>query len=590
MANEKQKPKGGKYSAKGPQKKGGSFFKNAKGGPSTITIVAICLATVAIVAGLIAGCFYVINQSQASDTILENVSVAGVDLGGMTKQVARHAILSATDKTYSENTMIVNIDGEQVEILPSQSRIKLDVDAAVDAAYKYGHTGSAAQRRQDKETALRDGYCVPAEIFLSWNQDGIDKALSPLKGKFSSTLKQTSYTIAGDVPSLEESAEDVPGQVLLITVGTPEYALDMNVLSKTIFEAYGRNEFLVETTCTSKTPDALNLQEIYDTHCIAPKDAVLNPETFEVEPGSYGYGFDIAAAQEALNNAKYGDVIEIPLARIAPEVLSTTLSTLLYRDVLATYTADSTSDANRNTNLALACKAINGTILEPNEVFYYNKVLGERTAEKGYKPGSSYSGNETVLTIGGGICQVSSSLYYCALVADLEIVEREAHAFKPSYMPLGIDATVNWGTLDFAFRNTTEYPIRIEATADGGKVTVNLVGTDVRDYYVEIESEELKTYDYETTYEEMSSNNEKGYKDGDFIVTPYKGYDVQTYRCKYNKETKELISREPEATSNYRKRDAVICKIKSSSAPVITLPLPDLSGGISDSGGALPPE
>ena len=315
----------------------------------------------------------------------------------------------------------------------------------------------------------------------------------------------------------------------------------------------------------------------------------MEESTFTVQEANYGYCFDLDLAQAALQDAAYGETVEIPFQRIPPEILSESLSSVLYRDVLATYTASSESDADRDVNLDLACKAIDGIILYPGDRFSYNEALGERTEAKGYKPGPSYSGNDTVYTIGGGICQVSSSLYYCALVADLEIIERENHGFAPAYMPLGIDATVNWGTLDFVIRNNMDYPIRIEASASGGKVTVSILGTDERNYYVEIESKLIRTHSYSTTYEEMRSGNEKGYKDGDVIVSPYTGYDMETYRCKYNKKTKELISRELEDTSNYRKRDAVICKIVGSTQPPVTTP-PDLSGGISDSGGALPPE
>jgi len=571
------------------KRRGGRYRKNS--GPNLVAVAAICLAAVAITGGLIAGCFYLTNRDKDSGTILENVSIAGVDVGGMTKEVARYAVEAATEKTYSQKSMVIRVGNTETEITPAESNVKLDIKAAVEKAYAYGRTGSSQQQQNEQMNALRNGYSIPSDVYLTLNTKAIQAEIDALGSNFSSTFLQSSYEITGEKPSLLESAEDVQGQKLVIHVGTPEYALDLDALYAQVLDAYAANTFLVEAECPATLPDPIDLAVIWEEYYVEPVDAVMEEGTFEVKEALYGYGFDLDLAQAALNDTQYGETLEIPFERIAPEILSESLSGVLFRDVLGTYTASSASDPNRDINLAQACKAINGMVLYPGDRFSYNNALGERTEANGYKPGASYSGNETVYTIGGGICQVSSSLYYCALVADLEILERECHAFAPSYMPLGVDATVNWGTLDFIFRNNMDYPIRIEASASGGKVTVSILGTDERNYYVQIEHELIRTHSYSTTYEEMTADNEDGYKDGDVIVSPYTGHDVQTYRCKYNKETKELISREAEATSNYRKRDAVICKIidppEETTEPTVP---PDIGGGISDGAGALPPE
>lgn len=595
MANEPkrqtraQKEAAAKTGGSARRRSGGRYSKPRRG-PGAGAIAAICLATVAIVAGLIVGCIYILNHGKDDGLILENVSIAGVDVGGMTKEVAWYAVEAATEKTYSQKNMVLRIGENQVEISPSESGVRLDIPAAIEAAYAYGRTGSSSQQQEEQMNALRNGYSIPTDAYMTLNKDAIQAEINDLGTNYSSTLKQSSYEITGTLPSLLESSEGTEGLTLVVTLGTPEYALDLDDLYTQVLAAYGSNSFLVEADCPAITPDPIDLEAIWNQYYVAPVDAVMEEGTFTVHEASYGYGFDLDLAKAALNDAAYGETVEIPFQRIPPEVLSESLSGVLYRDVLGTYTASSASDSNRDVNLDLACKAINGIVLYPGDRFSYNEALGERTEANGYKPGASYSGNETVYTVGGGICQVSSSLYYCALVADLEIMERECHAFAPSYMPLGVDATVNWGTLDFIFRNDMDYPIRIEASASGGKVTVSILGTDERNYYVEIESKLIRTHSYSTTYEEMSADNEKGYKDGDVIVSPYTGHDVETYRCKYNKETKELISRELEATSNYRKRDAVICKIVGSTEAPPETTAPDLGGGVSDSGGALPPE
>jgi vancomycin resistance protein YoaR len=262
-----------------------------------------------------------------------------------------------------------------------------------------------------------------------------------------------------------------------------------------------------------------------------------------------------------MEQAHYGDTIEIPFRYLLPEVMDSDLKALLFRDVLCSYETAHTDNENRNTNLTLACAAINGKTLAAGEVFDFNTVVGQRTAEKGYKYAAAYDGGKTVQTLGGGICQVSSTLYYCTLVADLEIVERSPHSFVSSYMPMGMDATVSWGGPHFSFKNSTNYPIRIEAKVEDGFVKVQLIGTDEKDYYIEMEYVVLGANHPTTIYQEYAPDNSEGYEGGEVITTPYTGYSVQTYKNKYDKKTKELIVREADRYSVYKKRDQVIVKI-----------------------------
>ena len=156
---------------------------------------------------------------------------------------------------------------------------------------------------------------------------------------------------------------------------------------------------------------------------------------------------------------------------------------------------------------------------------------------------------------------MSSTLYYCTLVADLEIVQRSPHSYVSSYMPMGMDATVSWGGPHFSFKNSTNYPIRIEAKVEDGLVKIQLIGTDEKDYYVEMDYEVIGSQSPDTIYQEMYPDNADGYKDGQVITTAYKGYTVRTYKLKYDKQTKELIEKVEDRVSKYKKRDKVIAKI-----------------------------
>ena len=266
--------------------------------------------------------------------------------------------------------------------------------------------------------------------------------------------------------------------------------------------------------------------------------------------------------QDLLNAAKPGETLEIQLGYLTPALTKEAIESTLFQDVLGSYKAYQASSSNRATNLQLACRAVNGYILKPGETFSFNDVVGKRTAEKGYKSAAAYVNGKTVDSLGGGICQVSSSLYYCALLADLEILTRTNHSYPSSYVPIGLDATVSWGGPEFRFRNNTNYPIRIEASASGGTVNVSFIGTDEKDYYIKLGSETLEEIPYKTIYKTMDADNEKGYKNGDVIQSAHTGYRAVSYSYKYSKTTDKLLSSDVIAYSTYRKTDLIICRIE----------------------------
>ncbi len=514
-------------------------------------IIAIIVALIAIVFFVAAGYLYIQNM-EMNGIILENVSVAGVDVGGMTQAQAIEAVRQATDTTYTQTPMEVSVLDSKIQI-PTSCVGKLNVTGAVRAAYKFGNSGSADKRQKEQQIAMNEGYAVDLTPYLNIQENDIRQLLNKLGENYNTTLNQSTYEVTGEYPH----------QKLVVKLGTPEYGLDLNALYKSVLAAYSANQFRVEGSCGMLLPEPINLEEIAQKYYKAPVDASFNTEDYQVVEGVEGYGLDVEKAQKKLDAAKYGTTVEISFEKIAPEVTAEALKNLLYRDTLAAYTAESKSASDRDVNLRLACEAINGKILLPDEVFSFNDVLSEQTKEN-------------------GISQVSSALYYCTLVAELETITRDAHSYYPGYVPLGLDAAVSRGSIDFRFRNTTDYPIRIDAEASGGTVTVSLVGTEARNYRVELEYEVLSESDYEVTYQNMSADNKEGYKDGDYIVEPSKGYKVKSYRCKFDNATGEQLIREFIDQSNYTVRDGIVCRIAGSNNENIN------NSGISDQPGELP--
>ncbi|MCM1114410.1 MAG: VanW family protein [Clostridium sp.] len=142
-----------------------------------------------------------------------------------------------------------------------------------------------------------------------------------------------------------------------------------------------------------------------------------------------------------------------------------------YGNLYASYSSNYVNNANRTTNLQLASKAIDGTVVKPGETFSFNKVVGQRTSAKGYKPAPIFAGSGVEDGVGGGICQVASTMFNTALNANVKITERHQHNQRVAYVPLGRDAAIYWGSQDFKWTNNTKYPIKIKMTVSNGTIT-----------------------------------------------------------------------------------------------------------------------
>ena len=217
---------------------------------------------------------------------------------------------------------------------------------------------------------------------------------------------------------------------------------------------------------------------------------------------------------------------------------------------ISTFTTETTSSANRNTNIRLAAEAISHTTLLPGETFSFNQATGQRTAEKGYKPAAAIAGGETFDEIGGGVCQVSTTLFNAVARANLKIVDRDPHAWPSNYVDKGEDATVNWPNLDFRFKNDSEWPIFIVANYANRKVTVELYGKTLGEG-VTIDQVSETTYVKEPPDQPLYVYNAKlNVGEENVTVKARTGYTVETYKVWY-KNGKE-ISREKLHTSHYK--------------------------------------
>lgn len=554
-----------------PGKRRGKFTQRDK----AILISIACLALVFVVLlGIVLANLF--KPETDNGLILNNVIAAGVDLSGLTPEQAKAALEEATASTYTQLDMKVTVVDTVITLSPANTGAKLDVDGVVQEAYNYGRTGSRSEQQQVRAQAANTSYIVNIIPYLNLDTDYIQSAVNSLGQQFNSMLSQPTVTIVGERPSLEVSKPDtsIAYQTLQIYVGTAEYGLDTQQLYETILEYYNINIFQVVGQCTVVTPSSLDekLEALYAEHCVAPVDAQMDMNTYQVTPEVYGYGFDLDLVKEQVANAEYGQTLEIPLTYLAPAITEELLSGDLFKDTLSSITLQLPDDPNWAKNVALACKKLNGVILKSGEEFSFNALMGELTLRNGWVEASAFQGKKLTNVIGGGATQVSSALYQGVLRADLDIVELSHHTYAPTFADLGYDSYTDGENSDFRFRNSLPDPITISASVVGSNLQISIIGTESRDYQVEIEYLTTNVIKPGTLKNLMSATNPGGYKEGDILVTPLTGYTVEVYRYTYDGTTGKELSRECLETITYSSRDAVVVQLDKLPAPEPTDP------------------
>ncbi|MCR4884105.1 MAG: VanW family protein [Clostridiales bacterium] len=255
-----------------------------------------------------------------------------------------------------------------------------------------------------------------------------------------------------------------------------------------------------------------------------------------------------AAVMARLEGGDYYGSVSFQTDTVIAEVTKTELINSFR--MISSYSTKTTDDRNRNTNIDLSCKALNGIMVPAGETFSFNQATGERTPAKGYKPATAISGGENIEEVGGGVCQTSSTLFNAVARADLEIVSRSPHAWPSKYVEKGMDATVNWPGLDFKFRNSSEWPVYIVASYANRKVTVEIYGMSIGDgTSIDLESKVTRKIDAPSGVKEVF-NEKLAPGTRKTTVKARNGYEVETYKVWF--QNGREIKRELLCKSTYK--------------------------------------
>lgn len=540
--------------AKPAKKKGGNKGK----------IAAITVATLAALV-ILGGLGYALMVHSSGD-ILPGVSVAGVDVGGMSREEAKAAVQQAVNATYGTETLTVTLPDRTLSFAPADTKASVDVDKAVEAAWNYGRDGGIFQTLKQSLTAATEVlHTVDMGKALNIDEEYIRSTIDATAAEVKSERKDSTYEVVeSEVAQPAEGGaegetvtETIPTEVI-IHVGTSERSLDADGLYDAVMTAYMNNDFTpLEYNYEETRYTQVDLDALYKEMCTDMADAYYDKDKKEIVDEVEGYGFDLAAAKQKQDMAEEGTDLSITLSAVEPEVTRAKLEETLFHDVLGSSDTPYPYNPGRTTNLDLACKAIDGTILNPGDVFSFNDIVGERTAAKGYQAAIAFVNGTSTPEVGGGICQVASTIYHATLLADLNIVERLEHMYTVDYVPLGMDATIYWGSnVDFKFSNSTNNPIRIDAYLKDGKVHIGLVGTKESEYTVKLDSKTIST----TQWKDVTQVDET--KPADYkqvTVTPYTGYKTVTYKQYIDADGNPVSDWEKVQfpNSTYQKRDRV---------------------------------
>lgn len=441
--------------------------------------------------------FSIINNKDIN--IKQGVSIEGVDVSGLSKDAAKQKVQTEfLDKL--DNTIYFQYGESQYSLALEQINVQYKLDEAIENAYNIGRIGSLIS--QDLKLIKLKKSPENIKIEVSYDEIALDACIIDISAKLPEQVEQPSYYI-----------ED--GN-LIITSGKIGKAASNDETKQIISDALNNKNFkdvYYDIPTYDKYPDEIDVDKIHSEIYREVKDAYYTVEPRMVYADETGVDFQesVETVKEQIAAEKKSEY-EVPLKYTPANVTVNDLGLDAFPDQLASSSTTYVNNANRTTNLRLAANKINGTVLMPGETFSYNTIVGERTIAAGYKNAAIYENGQVVDGLGGGICQVSSTLYNSVLKSNLDIVERTNHMFLTTYSPGGLDATVAYGSLDFKFKNNRSYPIKIAASVENGYCTVQIYGlrTD-DDYQIELFSKKIGA----RTYQAYKSF----YKNGQFVGT-----------------------------------------------------------------------
>lgn len=509
----------------------------------------IAIAAAAVLLALLVGGYAALCAFASGDSLYPNTSVMGVGVGGMTAHQAHTAV---------EDALHRRLDGQTVTISTPQDGQSFDLPADLAEPEGLDELLTSLSPAAGTPVYLR-GFEYLRHLLKAENYTLSFRLTEQGAARLEEAARAYSSAFSdGAVPTSWLPQEDR----VIFYRGRTGRSVDVEALKADTLAALTAADLTapaapitVQAAVTQTLPPELDLDDVARQVAVEARDACFDPETKTIVPSVTGISLDVDAARTLLENTPEGSPCSLPYTYIQPQVSTDELEATLFHDLLGTAKSMVTGRQGRITNVDLGRGYIDGTVLMPDEIFSFMALAAPYTAERGYVADSVYAGGGTRDELGGGLCQVSSTLYLACLRADLEIVERYQHAFEVAYLPVGMDATIYGDTLDYKFKNSTGYPMKIVFTMERVNgawwLTAELYGTKVDDNYVVVTNKVLSTTPWSTVYiidETVPAGTRIKKED------PHLGQKVEVYRNRYDGDG-NLISSTLESVNNFHKLD-----------------------------------
>ena len=503
------------------------------------------IIVLSIVLAIIIAFVSIAIANKMNKNVYINVYLNGQNLSGMTTAELAEYLRKEQERIASGSVKVLQEGEEILEIVPSDLDFEIDIAQVEKQIFGFGRDSNLLKNNLDILAALVSK--KKFDVVYKYNKTELSDTVKEIKESLNNKVVQDSFVV------------DEKEYKLIITRGKSGNGVEEEVVKNNIIKALssGNAEYEVDTVIEKPTP--IDVDVIYSKVKREAKDAYIDKSSniFKFVPHQVGLDFDKKDLQEVLakeENLAEGKVIEYKLTVKEPKVKTSDIKWEVYDYKISSYTTYfSTSDPNRVNNLRVALNLLNGKVIMPGETFSYNSVVGAATTAQGFKAAATFVGGRVTSEVGGGICQTVSTLYNTALLANLEIVQRKAHSLPVAYVPGSRDATVYYPSIDFKFKNTREYPIKIVTSFNAtGNLTISLYGTkEQNEYVVSISSRKTETIPYTTQYvndstlekgkQVVTQNGSNGYKSEAYITKKLNGKVVSTTLL--SKDTYKSVTR-----------------------------------------------
>lgn len=423
-------------------------------------VAAVLVAVVALICAYSA---FLVSAYGGGNTVAKGITVDGTDIGGMTVSEAVGAINDAK-AALAENTVELIMDSKNTTALFSEFTVAYNTEEVAQEAFDYGKKGNIFSRIVQCRKIKKGKVNLETEAEV--NPEDVSDYVSAFSQSVGSTVVENYYAINGDKLELRN--------------GKPGDGIDEKLIEEEIIQVLKSGQSgKIGINFVRIDPAPWDVSAMYEEICTEPSNASYEERDGKgyIVEAKKGYKFKKKDLEKLISENKDNEkTYTLELEVLEPEVTKVDESGL-FKEVISEYTSSlAGSDSNRRNNVAVACASVNGTVLNPGEVFSFNKQVGAVTAAAGYKDATIFTAKGQEPGMGGGICQVSSTIYSAALYGNLEIVKRRNHMYIVGYVPYGQDATVYEGELDFRFANNTNEPLKVYCEIVGGNVVVKMLG------------------------------------------------------------------------------------------------------------------